>query len=156
MIRLTRQADYGILLLVHMAGEPFGSVHAAPELASLTGVHVPMVSKILKTLARGGLLVSHRGPRGGYALARQPREVSLADVVQVLDGPIAMTACTGHEPDCGLESHCRVLPHWQHLNQVVVDALSRTSLAQMVQPAPSPAQFVALHAGDRTLAFPGA
>ena len=154
MIRLTRQADYGILLLVHIAGEPLGSVHAAPDLATISGVPVPMVSKILKTLARNGLLVSHRGPRGGYGLARASREISLADIVQALDGPIAMTACTGHEPDCGLEASCRVHPHWQRLNQVVINALSNTSLAEMV--APLPAQFVRLQAGDRTLSFPNA
>lgn len=151
MIRLTRQADYGILLLVHIAGEPMGSVHAAPDLAATTGVPVPMVSKILKTLARSGLLVSHRGPRGGYGLARRSSEISLADIVQALDGPIAMTACTGHEPDCDLESRCRVHPHWQRLNKLVIDALTRTSLTDMVEPA---ARLVALEVGDRTLSFP--
>lgn len=152
MIRLTRQADYGILLLVHVAGGPAGTVHAAPDLASATGVPVPMVSKILKALARGGLLASHRGPHGGYNLARNPRDISLVDIVEALEGPIAMTACTGHDPECGLEGTCRIQPHWQHLNRAVVEALSRVNLAEMVQP--SPGRLVSIEAGNRTLSFP--
>ena len=152
MIRLTRQADYGILLLVQVASEPAGSVQAAPDLAAATGIPVPMVSKILKTLARAGLLVSHRGPHGGYHLASSPADISLANVIEALDGPIAMTACTGGDHDCSLETRCCVQPHWQHVNRAVVEALSRVSLADIAKPGDS--RLVSIEAGDRTLSFP--
>src|SRR5688500_5044415 len=94
MIRLSRQADYAILLLGRIAGQEAGSVHAAPDLSAQTGVPVAMVSKILKLLARGRLLDSHRGARGGYSLAKPPREITVADILTVLEGPLGLTACT--------------------------------------------------------------
>ena len=137
MIRLTRQADYGILLLSHVAAGPEGAVHAAPELASETGVPVPMVSKILKRLARGGLLVSSRGAHGGYRLARAPEDISMADIVVAIEGGISMTSCSeGGDSSCRLESRCRVHANWRKLNKVVVGALARVSLAEMAQPLP--------------------
>jgi FeS assembly SUF system regulator len=136
VFRLTRQADYAILLLAEMANGG-GPVHAAPDLAHETGVPVPMVSKTLQVLAREGLLLSLRGPRGGYRLARPADQISIADIVIALDGPIAMTACSdGGEGDCGLEPRCRVHENWRKLNRVVIGALSRLSLAEMMQSEP--------------------
>lgn len=137
MFRLTRQADYGILLMAEMASQAVVPVHAAPDLAAATGLPVPMVSKTLKVLARGGLLDSVRGPRGGYRLTRRPEDISVADIVCALEGPIAMTACSdGGGGDCGLQARCRVHENWRKLNRVVIGALSKLSLAEMVQSEP--------------------
>ena len=136
-MKLTRQADYGILLLAEMASGLPGVVHAAPDLATATGLPLPMVAKTLKQLGREGLLESQRGARGGYRLARPAADISLADVVIAVEGPIAMTACTdGGTGDCGLEARCRVHHNWQKLNRVVIGALARVSLAEMIQAEP--------------------
>ncbi len=145
MLRLTRQADYGILLLAEMAAGAPGALHAASELAASTGLPVPMVSKTLKVLGRGGLLESVRGPRGGYRLVRPPDAISVADIVKALEGPIAMTTCAETKGgDCGFESKCRVHDNWLKLNRVVIGALSRLSLAEMA--APDPPRLVMLEA----------
>lgn len=137
MIRLTRQADYGILLLAEMASHPEGSLHAAPELAAATGLPAPMVSKTLKLLAKGHLLESARGPRGGYKLVRHPDDISIAEIVGALEGPIAMTTCAdGGDGECGLQGRCRVHENWRKLNRVVIGALQRLTLADMVRPEP--------------------
>src|SRR5687767_9812008 len=86
-MRLTRQADYGILLLAEIASGQEGAIHAAPELAAATGMPASMVAKTLKHLARQGLLDSTRGARGGYRLARPAKAISLADVVMAFEGP---------------------------------------------------------------------
>ena len=137
MFRLTRQADYGILLMAEMASHAGFAVLAAPDLAATTGMSVPMVSKTLKVLASEGLLDSIRGPRGGYKLARRAEDISIADIVTALEGPIAMTACSdGGEGDCVLEASCRVHENWRKVNRVIIGALSRLSLAEMTQSEP--------------------
>ena len=137
MLRLTRQADYGILLLAEMASSAPGAIVAASELAATTGLPMPMVSKTLKVLAREGLLVSVRGPRGGYRLSRRAEDISVADVVSALEGPIAMTSCSETSGgDCGIEAKCRVHGNWLKLNRVVIGALAGLSLAEMAEPSP--------------------
>jgi FeS assembly SUF system regulator len=136
-MRLTRQADYGILLLAEIASGEEGAIHAAPELAAATGMPASMVAKTLKHLARQGLLDSTRGARGGYRLARPAKAISLADVVMAFEGPIAMTQCTdGAAAECGIESRCRVHHNWLKLNRVVIGALARVNLAEMIAAEP--------------------
>src|SRR5438067_13338194 len=98
MIRMTRLADYGIVLLTYVARHPEARVHNVPDLAAEAHMPVPTVSKILKVMAKGGLLVSHRGVKGGYRLSRRPEEITLADIVAALDGPISLTECSGTRP----------------------------------------------------------
>jgi FeS assembly SUF system regulator len=153
MLRMTKQTDYGIVLMTHFAGEPEAQ-HSAPELAAALAIPLPMVSKILKLLARDGLLLSHRGVRGGYTLARAPAAISVASVVAALEGPIAMTECVdeghGQGHDCLREPICAVRTHWQVINRVVFEALENISLAAMTRPA-GPADLVRL-GGHRTVA----
>ena len=107
MIRLSRLADYGIVVMTHMARHP-DRQHAAPEIAAQTQLPLPTASKILKGLVRAGLLISHRGVKGGYGLARSATAISVADVIVALEGPIALTACVEHGPgDCDIEALCR-------------------------------------------------
>jgi FeS assembly SUF system regulator len=134
MIRLTKQTDYGIVLLTHLAGDPARHSNA-PELAAETGLPQPMVSKILKLLAREGLLSSHRGVKGGYSLARPPQSISVVEIIAALEGPIAMTECIAHAPgSCSQEPVCPNRANWQILNDVVRAALAQVSLADMTRP----------------------
>jgi FeS assembly SUF system regulator len=134
LIRLTRLADYGVLLMAHLAGAGAGA-HNARELAARTGLPLPVVSKVLKTLAREGLLLSQRGPRGGYELARPAAAIPVAEIVAALEGPIGLTECTAHPGVCAQESTCHTRDPWQRINAVIRDALSRISLAELATPS---------------------
>lgn len=132
-MRLSRLTDYGILLLTAMAREP-ERTHTARDLAEATHVPLPTVSKVLKTLTKGGVLVSHRGVIGGYGLARAPHATTLAQVVSAIEGPIAITQCSEGPGHCSLETGCGSAPHLQVVNQAIVGALQRVSLAELAQP----------------------
>jgi len=139
MIRLTKQADYGIVLLSRIAGGDPDSLHAARDLSGETGLPLPMVSKILKALAKGGLLTSHRGVKGGYSLSRPASRISMADVIAALEGPIAMTECmSGPASDCEHQPSCRVQHAWRRINGAVLHALDSVSLAEMAGSEPAP------------------
>ncbi len=136
MIRLSKLADYGIVIATHLARQPERQ-QTAPEIAAATAVPLPMTSKILKLLTRGEVLVSHRGARGGYGLARPAGTISISEVIEALDGPIAMTSCI--EPslsDCGILSLCPARANWQRINSAVREALDGVTLAEMVQSIP--------------------
>jgi len=138
MIRLTKLADYGVMLMSHIAAAP-GSPHSASSLARAASVSVPTAAKILKLLARKGLLVSHRGASGGYTLARLPAEITVAEVIAAMEGPIAVTECTDDShSECAVESVCRVRTNWQKINDAVRGALEQITLDQMAQPFPEP------------------
>ena len=135
MILLTRQTDYGILLLTRMATSPILPTHNARELAAESHLPLPMVSKILKLLARAALLTSSRGIKGGYRLARRAEEITVADLVAALEGPIAMTECSGEAPGtCEHETFCRVRGNWRRISGAVRVALEELTLADMARP----------------------
>ncbi|MEX0448409.1 SUF system Fe-S cluster assembly regulator [Spiribacter sp. 221] len=131
MIRLNRETDYGIGILTLMAREPDGRFNAG-ALAEARGLPQPIVSKILKHLARSDLLVSYRGAKGGYGLARRPEAISIAEIITVLEGPIALTDCIedGQEA-CQYGSQCNISNVWSRINDVVLNALSEITLAEM-------------------------
>ncbi|MDH3253727.1 MAG: SUF system Fe-S cluster assembly regulator [Acidobacteriota bacterium] len=134
MIRMTKQADYGIVLLTHLARRSERQVNAT-ELAEETQLPAPTVSKILKLLARAGLLSSNRGVKGGYSLARSADAVSVADIITALDGPIAITECIDEAPgECVQEPSCVVRGNWQRINEAIRGALEEITLAEMTQP----------------------
>ncbi|HEY7213230.1 MAG TPA: SUF system Fe-S cluster assembly regulator [Thermoanaerobaculia bacterium] len=133
MIRITKQTDYGIVLLTHLAANPEHQYNA-PELAAEARLPLPMVSKILKLLARESLLVSHRGVKGGYSLARQAEAISMAEIIGALEGPIAITECISVEGDCSHEPLCPVRSNWRRINQAVRTALAGITLAEMAHP----------------------
>jgi FeS assembly SUF system regulator len=143
MIRITKQTDYGIVLLTHLAAHAERQFNA-PDLAAEANLPLPMVSKILKLLAREGVLASHRGVKGGYSLARLPEEISMADVIAALEGPIALTECIQVQGDCSHEPICRVRSNWQRINAAVREALEGITLAEMTHPLP---QLVTLGRG---------
>jgi len=134
MIRMSKETDYGILLLTYFARGAGESLLSARELAGETGVPLPMVSKILKTMARAGLLMSQRGAKGGYSLARRASDISLVDVLTATEGSLALTECIEQPGDCRQESTCRVRRNWELINERVLDALSEISIVEMSGP----------------------
>ncbi len=135
MIKIGRLTDYGILLMRYMAAHR-ERTHNAGSVAAEVHLPVPTVSKLLRELARGGLLDSQRGAKGGYELARAPEEISVAQIITALEGPIALTACSivDSDPDCEHEPMCPVRGHWTRINRAISDALEGISLAEMAQP----------------------
>ena len=137
MFRLSKLTDYGIVLLAHLAREADAATatpHNARELAEQTHFPAPAVSKVLKALAREGVLESHRGTKGGFTLARRPEDISVADMIYALEGPVAMTQCAVGLHLCAHEGSCAVRDPWQVINSVVVDSLSQITLAHLVDP----------------------
>ena len=134
MIRITRQTDYGIVLLSQMASHPLSQVHTAKHAAQRSNIPLPMASKILKALARGGLLVSQRGVKGGYRLAASAENISVGNVIQALEGPFGITECSSHPGSCEREGACPVQTNWKRISLAMLDALDRIPLSDMVLP----------------------
>ena len=136
MIRLSRFADYAVLLMSHIAREP-KRVHAAGSMADNTRLPVPTVSKILAAMARAGLLESIRGRDGGYRLAFHPRDITVEQIISAVDGPIALTVCLeNHGVSCELEGICPSQPNWRRVNDALRHALTGVSLAEISTPIP--------------------
>jgi FeS assembly SUF system regulator len=145
MLRVTKLADYGIVILTFFAKHPEIS-YTARDVAASVRLPMPVVSKVLKLLSRSGLLTSQRGTKGGYGLALSPEEITVASIIQALEGPIAVTECSDQNRDCGLEKACPVKTNWHLINQAIHSALEKITLAQMTQP---------LHPSLVTLTLPG-
>ena len=140
MVRLSRLTDYGIVLMAHLAERErrsdSSSPHNAREVAEETSLPLPVVSKILKSLARQGLLVSQRGAKGGYTLARIPEQISVAEMITAVDGPIALTECSSNAPSlCEIELTCPVRSNWATITASVRRALEDLTLEQMALPS---------------------
>jgi FeS assembly SUF system regulator len=134
MIRITRETDYGILLLAQIAQHGTDRSHAARAIAGWVGMSLPMASKILKALSRSGLLASNRGVRGGYSLARPLERISIADVVEAIEGPIGLVDCVTQPGTCVQESCCPTSVNWKRLNDAVKEALGSVTVSEMVDP----------------------
>jgi FeS assembly SUF system regulator len=137
MIRLSRITDYGIVLMAHLAACPHGAPHNARELAAETRLPLPVVSKVLKALARSGLLVSQRGAKGGYALSRAAEGITVPQMIAALEGPIGLTECSQHPGACPQEAGCHVRAPWQRISRAVQSTLDRITLADLVAPSRS-------------------
>jgi FeS assembly SUF system regulator len=135
MVRLTNLADYAVVLLAHAASQPEGTRLSAGGVAEATGIPLPTVAKVASLLSKAGLLASQRGAGGGFQLARAAGEISIADVIEAVDGPIALTSCVEHGAgDCAHTSLCAMRPHWQMINGRVRDALAGLSLVDVATP----------------------
>jgi FeS assembly SUF system regulator len=134
-MRLSHLADYAVVLMTAAARRPAGARLSATELAAETGVSLPTAQKLMGQLAACGLLRSVRGASGGFSLAKAAQEISLADIVEAVEGPIAMSACSDGKFDCALDAHCRVKPHMGIVGSAVRGALEAVSLQQLSTPA---------------------
>lgn len=137
MLRISKIMDYGTLVLTHMANDP-QRVFSASELAALLGLGQPTVSKVLKLLSQDKLVVSTRGAKGGYALARPANEITMAQVIDALDEqPFGLTECVATPGSCTVEADCHVRSNWQRINDIIRYTLEQVSVADMVRSVPT-------------------
>ncbi len=134
-MRLTHLADYAVVLMTAAARRGEATRLSSAELSQETGVPLPTAQKLMGHLASAGLLTSVRGAGGGFTLSRPVSKISLADIVEAVEGPIAMTVCSGHEgpSDCALDAHCRVKPHMGIVGNAVRGALGAVSLQELAR-----------------------
>jgi FeS assembly SUF system regulator len=131
MLRISKMTDYAVVLATQLAAAE--GPHAARDLALHTQIPEPTASKVLKKLARAGVVISQRGAKGGYALARPPQRIGVHEVIEAIEGPIAVTECSDETSDsfCEYETNCGVRANWQRINVAVQRALSKITLADM-------------------------
>lgn len=132
-MRLSAQADYAVVMM-RAAARQCGSVRLnATLLAAETGLPLPTVQKLVSRLSAAGLIESSRGTGGGFRLSRPPAAITLADIVEAIEGPIAMTPCVEHgRHDCAIEGACEVRPHWDAVNGAVRGALAGVTLSTLI------------------------
>jgi FeS assembly SUF system regulator len=131
MLRISKLTDYGTVILAALAAQSPSARLTATDVAERTRISLPTVSKLLKSLQRGGLVVSSRGSLGGYQLAHPAQQISAAAILDALEGKLALTECSGSHSHCGIESTCRVGHAWQHVNLAIRRSLEDISLAQL-------------------------
>lgn len=133
MLRMGKLTDYGIVLMSHLA-ENSAVQHNAHTLSDAVHVPLPTVRKVLKLLSQADLLNSERGAHGGYTLMRDPAEISIAEIITAMEGPIALTECVSSESHCDQEVHCAVQTNWERINSAVFHALDEVKLSDMLVP----------------------
>ena len=135
MLRVSRLTDYATVVMTCIATHPM-TVLSTGQIADETRLELPTVSKLLKALCHASLVESFRGVNGGYRLARPASDISLAEIIEALEGPIGMTECSVAEGQCDRESECGVRGSWQKINSVLDNALRAVSLAEMLKSQP--------------------
>jgi FeS assembly SUF system regulator len=130
MLRISKLTDYGTMVLACLAARPHER-HPATAIAERTQLGLPTVSKLLKSLHRAGLVHSVRGAQGGYRLARPAADISAADIIDAIEGPVAITECSGDRSACDLEQVCSTGSAWQRVNHAIRRSLDELSLAQL-------------------------
>jgi len=135
-MRLSSLTDYAIVVMAAAARHCGGTRVSAARLADEAGLPTPTVQKLVSRLTAAGLLRSARGSGGGLKLARPAAAITLADIVEAVEGPIALTACVEHgRHDCTLESGCAVRPHWPLVNEALRGALAQVPLTRLAETA---------------------
>jgi len=135
MVRLGKLTDYGLVLMTCMARAGGPPMRTARDLAHESKLPLSTVSKLLKELLQSGLLVSHRGTKGGYLLARDPHEISVVEVIAAIEGPMALTECSSEVTGlCNLEPCCPIKSNQQIINQAVRGVLQKITLSDLVRP----------------------
>ncbi len=140
MLRISKLTDYGTVLLAHLAARQ-DTVCSAADVANATGIAVPTVSKLFKSLGRSGLVTSTRGSNGGYQLARAPRDISAADIIDALEGPVSITECSAIDSQCEHEDVCSVGGAWQKVNIAIRRALDDVTLSDLLRTNSPTPQF---------------
>jgi FeS assembly SUF system regulator len=133
MLRMGKLTDYGIVLMSYLATE-VELKHSAHSLSDAVKMPLPTVKKVLKALTQGDLLKSERGAQGGYSLQRRPEDISVADIITAIEGPIALTECVSDESHCEQEDHCSIQVNSARINNAVYLALDEVKLSDMLLP----------------------
>jgi FeS assembly SUF system regulator len=142
MLRISKMTDYAIMVMVELNASK-GEVLSAQALAERSHLELPTVSKVLKLLVKTGMVDSYRGSNGGYSLERKAADISVAEIITAIEGPIAMTECSVEEGLCAQEAMCSLRGNWQRISIAVAKAMDGVSLAEMAQPVK--AQVSPLH-----------
>ena len=132
MLRISKLTDYGTVVLAHLARND-GKVVSAADVAAATGLKLPTVSKLLKSLGKAELVQSTRGANGGYALTRPAAEISAANVIDALEGPVSITECSSSDGHCEHEGSCDVGGAWQRVNVAIRRALDDVTLSDLLR-----------------------
>ncbi len=135
MLRIGKMSDYALLLTNHLVGKT-DTLCTTEEIVVACRLPQATVRKLLKKLVDAHVVVSYRGVRGGYRLAREPKDITIAEVIVAIEGPIALTECTQIRNDCSLAVDCELRQNWNYLNQMVATLFSNISLAQMAKSGP--------------------
>lgn len=147
MLRLSKKADYALIAMKHLALRPGHASSSAREIAEQFDIPTELMAKVLQRLVRTGFLTSQHGTRGGYHLARPATSMSIADIIQAIDGPLTVTACSSEEPNCDQYSKCNVRDPLWRIKERILLALDACSISEMAADAPSPSPVpVVLHA----------
>ena len=134
MLRLTKKADYGLMALKYLAEQTGGSAHSAKDIAEAYHIPPQLLAKILQTLAKTGILVSHAGTNGGYALSRSASEITAFEVIRAIDGPLFITSCITIHGACDLTSTCTIKEPLRKVNDSIKDLLSGIHISDLVEP----------------------
>jgi FeS assembly SUF system regulator len=137
MLRLSKKADYALMAVTHLAIREGSS--SAREIAEQYNIPIELLAKVLQRLTRRGLLTSQQGTRGGYQLSRPAMSISVADVIHAIDGPVAVTACSSHAGRCGQFETCNVRDPLWRIREIIVSALSSTSVSTLARDTSQPA-----------------
>jgi len=139
MLRLSKKADYALMAMKHLALRGDRGSSSAREIAALYDIPIELMAKVLQRLVRRGLLASHQGTRGGYELARRPTQISVADVIQAIDGPVAVTACSTDEgQQCEQFAKCNVRDPLWRVRERILAALGECTIAELAADPPPP------------------
>jgi Rrf2 family protein len=137
VLRLSKKADYALMAMRHLSQVDTGS-SSAREIAEQYDIPVELLAKVLQRLARNGLLTSHQGTRGGYVLARPPASISVADVIQAIDGPVSVTACTTEHDSCEQYRKCNIRDPLWRIKERILESLAACSIQELgFDPAPA-------------------
>ena len=138
MLRLSKKADYALMAMKHLALRGDRGSSSAREIAEQYAIPIELMAKVLQRLVQRGLLASHQGTRGGYQLARQPGQISVADVIQAIDGPVTVTACSTDDSRCDQYEKCNVRdPLWK-VRERILTALGDCTITELATDAPPP------------------
>jgi len=140
MLRLSKKTDYALLAMRHLAANADRGAVSARELAETYDIPAELLAKVLQKLVRGRLLESHQGIRGGYALAKPAASMSVADVIQAVDGPLMVTACSEVDHSCDQYTKCNIRDPLWRIKDRIVAALAATSVAELAMEMPAPLQ----------------
>jgi len=144
MLRLSKKADYALLAMRHLAAHVDEGSVSARELAEAYDIPAELLAKVLQKLVKARLLASHQGTRGGYGLSRPAGLVSVADVIQAVDGPLTVTACSAEDHSCDQYSKCGIRDPLWRIKDRIVSALAATSVADLAADLPAPPPVVAV------------
>ena len=136
MLRLSKKADYALMAMKHLAVKSDAATISAREIAEEYQIPIELMAKVLQRLARRGLLTSTQGTRGGYRLAKATTGISVAEIIEAIDGPLTVTACSTHDDQCGQYAKCNVRDPLWRIKDRILEALSTCSLAEISSETP--------------------